>query len=325
MYTYLAKDDEMSLTSIDKSKFNLLVQAMEAIGRVHQITKAFLQQTCLDIERNDLSSIIDLTSLSKYREAFGGAYSNIPLLARSAIGKHTNVAPVLPGKLPLRNPLGKARPSSLRLTEHHMPPVSGPGHENLECFQAMLGAVTRNVGNTGGGGLLDQSNKRKRVSPSPAGSADADSGATGFGSSSTSSKNTPSGTEGDTLDSNFLHNMSTIQNHRPPSTFTVADRTHASLSVPSTNTYNGFNDIQFGSKNDMFLGTMGLGNTLEENTFDFRPFQDRVAPPPWQSTGAATFGQITESVMSQVMVTEATDSWGILCEEIDWSKEAPSQ
>ncbi|RSL56663.1 hypothetical protein CEP54_008728 [Fusarium duplospermum] len=90
VYVYLAKQNPTGgLTSIDLSNLDLIIQAMEAIARTHTITRAFLQQACLDIEHNGLNSSIRMPSLKRFRNAFGEGKSHIPMLVRSAVAKHT--------------------------------------------------------------------------------------------------------------------------------------------------------------------------------------------------------------------------------------------
>ena len=153
VYVYMAKEDSTSLTPIDIANLEVIIQAMEAIGHTHRATKAFLQQACLDVERNSLTSVIHLPNLKQYRNIFGGTGSYIPVLARVSVGRHTRVSPVLPGRLPLGNPEGRLRPMDLRLAERHLDSAP-PDAEDLEgedegggalCFRAMLGAVTRSV------------------------------------------------------------------------------------------------------------------------------------------------------------------------------------
>lgn len=143
---YVAKSNpQIGLSSKETGDLEFLIQAMETIGRHHLITQAFLQQVCADIERNGLSSIITLPSLAKYRNAFGWQSSNVPLLARSYLTKHSEIQTPLPGRLPLGLAKGTYDPS--------------------QTPQAQLSR-----GCTGGSSDDDQlneaTNKRKRASPS---------------------------------------------------------------------------------------------------------------------------------------------------------------
>lgn len=282
---------------------------MEAIGRYHQITRAFLQQACLDIERNGLSGIIQLPELNKYRDIFGGACSNIPLLARSSIGRHTEMSPVLPGKLPLGNPKGRMRPSNLRLKPPYgisIPdePVNG---EQTAQFQAMLGAVTRNISVPDvnqPGPNEEHASKRKRMSPSPipTGHVEPYSMETGI-SAGRSSACMNISQEGIPL-------VPTMSLQKQYMSLNLPDRTGSSSSSSPMNRTNGPTETHSGSSNNPSPGQMGLGNTLEENTFDFRPFQDRMIAPLWSSTTEeAIFGQVTEEMVTNALEMGSSKSW----------------
>ncbi|EFQ25024.1 hypothetical protein CGRA01v4_06675 [Colletotrichum graminicola] len=178
VYVYSAKcDPEAGVSTADLQNLKFIITAMEAIGRKHIITKAFLQQIFMDIERNGLAGIIDLPGLSNYKNQFGWTYSNIPLLARSSISKHTEIQPPLPGRLPLGNPKGTAYEPGLSGVEYEhnitmdagcfsldtKPTTTsiagGAGHPR-DIFVGYMGEVTATSG-------LDDnsSNKRRRTSP----------------------------------------------------------------------------------------------------------------------------------------------------------------
>lgn len=109
VYVYSAKCNmDTGFSTADLQNLKFIINAMEAIGRRHIITQAFLQQIFMDIERNGLSGVIDLPNLAHYKNLFGWTSSNIPLLARTSISKHTEIQPPLPGRLPLGNPKGTA-------------------------------------------------------------------------------------------------------------------------------------------------------------------------------------------------------------------------
>ncbi|KAK2003417.1 hypothetical protein LX36DRAFT_651187 [Colletotrichum falcatum] len=178
VYIYSAKcDPETGVSTADLQNLKFIITAMEAIGRKHVITKAFLQQIFMDVERNCLAGIIDLPSLSNYKGQFGWTCSNIPLLARSSISKHTEIQPPLPGRLPLGNPKGTAYEHSLTGVdyEHNITMDAG-------CFSLDAKSTTTSI--TGGAGhprgMFDRymgpvqaanelgdngSNKRRRTSP----------------------------------------------------------------------------------------------------------------------------------------------------------------
>ncbi|KAH8125900.1 hypothetical protein ACSS6W_008822 [Trichoderma asperelloides] len=167
VYVYLAKEDPSTgINPVDMSNLELIINAMEAIGRIHMTTCAFLQQACLDIDNNGLSSIIKIPVLYQYRNFFGGPASNIPLLARSPISKHTQMSSPLPGRLPLGKPLGHLRPMNIRMTKS-VPLLTGVTAQMsrmgiTESFRPALGAISRNLAPRS----TDSIHKRKREYPS---------------------------------------------------------------------------------------------------------------------------------------------------------------
>ncbi|KAK4082769.1 transcriptional regulator family: Fungal Specific TF [Trichoderma aggressivum f. europaeum] len=163
VYVYLAKQDPSSeINPADMSSLELIINAMEAMGRIHMITCAFLQQACLDIDNNGLSGRIKLPILYQYRNLFGGPASNIPLLARSPISRHTQMSSPLPGRLPLDKPLGQRRPMHLRMTKS-VPLLTGVTASMsrmgiTDSFRPALGAISRNLTPQS----TDNAHKRKR-------------------------------------------------------------------------------------------------------------------------------------------------------------------
>lgn len=148
VYVYTAKlDPQAGLSDADMSNLKLIVQAMEAISRSHYITRSFLQQLCADVERNGLSSVIRLPSLAEYRNPFGWPCSNIPLLARNHLTKHTDIQTPLPGRLPLGIQTGAVTPSPTQKQHNLDADDSSRDGRNETPTEYSL------------------SNKRKRVSP----------------------------------------------------------------------------------------------------------------------------------------------------------------
>lgn len=87
---------------------DFVIAAMEALGRTHTITRAFLRQVVVDVERNGVSNFVRLPRLDSLGDDFNAQVShNIPLVARSSISRHSEVQPPLPGRLPLGRPVGK--------------------------------------------------------------------------------------------------------------------------------------------------------------------------------------------------------------------------
>lgn len=95
---------------------------MEAISRHHDLMSIYLQYASLDIEKNNVSSMLNVPMLKKYRTIFGGLDTPyVPTISRSSISKHTSLGPVLPGRLPLGKPLGRMLPSRLKMDNGDLP------------------------------------------------------------------------------------------------------------------------------------------------------------------------------------------------------------
>ncbi|KAI1483984.1 hypothetical protein F4774DRAFT_405186 [Daldinia eschscholtzii] len=106
VYVYLCKETQTP-TNVDN--LNFVISAMQAFGKNHSITRAYLRQVVIDIERNGVNDIARLPSLDNLGPEFRIQIThNIPLLARSKISRHSQVQPPLPGRLPLGKPMGKA-------------------------------------------------------------------------------------------------------------------------------------------------------------------------------------------------------------------------
>ncbi|OTA66608.1 hypothetical protein K449DRAFT_391053 [Hypoxylon sp. EC38] len=116
VYIYLCKETH---TLTNGENLDFLIGAMEALGRNHPITKAFLRQVVADIERNGIQHIMRLPRLDNLGADFRTQIShNIPILARSKISRHSGVQPPLPGRLPLGNPVGKIINADHNQCEH---------------------------------------------------------------------------------------------------------------------------------------------------------------------------------------------------------------
>jgi hypothetical protein len=343
VYVYMAKEDSKSFTPIDRANLEVIIQAMEAIGRTHKITLAFLQQACLDVERNNLAADIRLPNLKQYRDIFAGAGSNIPLLARVAIARHTKVSPVLPGRLPLGKPEGCLRPLHMRLDQAHLEgtiPELGPEDEGTPCFRAMLGAVTRSVnpelslrrqaaaqsastkygGNETSATNDRQKQKRRRVSPSPgpedarnlnrAGTYSTSSG----GQGRTGHDFSPSAMSGASGTSNAHSTYSRFPAQHANVAAVLPDRTNSSTSSSPMNHISIGTETQTQSSHTSpgVLG-FGLGNTAEENRVDLRSLQDRVSTPIWDQ-------EILNSMNGgdPLHANYGGDPWGIMGADVDW-------
>ena len=267
---------------MDKANLESIIAAMEAIGRTHQITRAFLQQSCLDIERNNLGDILQLPSLTQYRDLYGGPASNIPLLARNAVGRHTEVSPVLPGRLPLGQPKGNVRNMKVNIPKNAYLQHVGScqsldmpaGHK---AFGPLLGAVNRNL-SVAQEQNDAHSNKRKRMSPSP----------------------TPKYASFNSLD---------VPITTQPSGFTLPDRTSPASSSSIQNRASTGAGTRSGDSSHASPSVGGLGNTREENRVDLRPFQDRISTPIWEATEEDL---MDSEWIRRVLSEENTNSWSFL-------------
>ncbi len=302
---------------MDVSNLEAVINAMQAIGRTHQLTNAFLKQACLDIERNGLSSRIRFPTLANYRTYFGDDFSGIPLLARSSVSRHSNVGSVLPGKLPLDNPLGSIPPSGPlpRGTDSTIRCLT-----NTECFQPVLGAVTRNVApivphTVNMDAATDaQGNKRKRMSASPAPDMSSNYRMQGPGKANYMSPPVASA-------ATWRFGQQTI-NENGTFTMSLPDRSGSSnasspayRSACSGSMSHGGNGA--GTGTDTYSGSSqpspstGLGNTPEENRIDLRSLQDRVTGPIWTDNDAF-MAQIAESLVNGELPGGVGSSWNFL-------------
>lgn len=83
----------------DVQNLEFLVNCMVVISKEHIITRAYLQQAMLDIERNGVVTSLDVPIAEILNK--GSCAHNIPLLARSSISSHSEMQSALPGRLPL--------------------------------------------------------------------------------------------------------------------------------------------------------------------------------------------------------------------------------
>lgn len=316
VYVYMAKRNQpVGLSPLDKSNLEIIIQAMEAIGRNHEITTSFLQQACLDIERNLLTSVLKFPTLDKYRNIFGGPEnSHIPFISRSSVSKHATVPPVLPGRLPLTGPKGKILPSHLKMGKFDPVLVdrgSGPVVKeliNADCFQPVLGAVTRNVG----GGPLDRTlHEHHQQQQQPSQSSSIGDGII----------------MGDAA--SLISNVTGVDLRNPmgDSSFVLPDRTNSSASSPPYRP--GGSDPLSGSSHTS--PGIGLGNTQEENRIDLRALQERIMTQQlwqtaqFQSVQDSMFTpQLSEAVFQMLGVEETNTTWESFNESMTWQSDMPN-
>ncbi|KAI0382903.1 fungal-specific transcription factor domain-containing protein [Hypomontagnella monticulosa] len=156
VYVYLCAETR---TATHADNLDFLITAMEALGREHLITKHFLRQVVVDIERNDIRHIVRLPRLDDLGEFNCDVSHNIPLLARSKISRHSEVQSPLPGRLPLGKPMGKIIDPANHGCEY------GTWTSQLSNIDAVSQESPHSSQPTGGNNH-NNNHKRKRTSPS---------------------------------------------------------------------------------------------------------------------------------------------------------------
>ncbi|KAK6069618.1 hypothetical protein SCUP234_10531 [Seiridium cupressi] len=111
VYIYQLKETKSAKNS---ANLDFIITAMDAIGRQHMITRAFLKQLLLDIEQNEITEVSGIPKLVDLPRIIAVGNHNIPLLTRSQTSKHSPRQPPLPGRLPLGNPQGNINNSTIR-------------------------------------------------------------------------------------------------------------------------------------------------------------------------------------------------------------------
>jgi hypothetical protein len=291
---------------------------MEASSRVNRITSVFLRQVWLDVESNGLEAKVHIPALKKYRDGYYPICSNIPMIARSAVGRNSMIAPVLPGRLPLGKPQGNLPPPNLRYSKTALPPPYSQTQHKTTTFQPVLGAVTRNISCSDSRKEAIHSQKRKRMSPSPIPSGGVGLGVGGMSARDSTGIGMDFENQGGILGPGVLGSSGTNPQHTQPGSVALPDRTSSSSSSSPLNRVSGYAETQSGSSHTS-PGIFGLGNTAEENRVDLRAFQDRIATPIWQTTAEELFlAQISGSLVNNTLSADGTDTWGILDEQLDW-------
>lgn len=166
---YIAQAENGSLKPNAKADVEFLLMAMEAIGKQHAITMAFLRQVRFDIQRAGLdglripkAAMVEDNGLpDSARSEVAACGQNIPLFARSRVSRTGGIMSPLPGRLPLKNPMGKRTmyPSAIRTPCPVYPENNAKGggqtaHASTGCYDWNNGTAN--------------ANKRRRISdPSP--------------------------------------------------------------------------------------------------------------------------------------------------------------
>ncbi|KAG6288515.1 hypothetical protein E4U46_003223 [Claviceps purpurea] len=242
VYIYLAKQSPHDgFSALDRANLETTLQAMEAIGRKHAITNAFLQQAFLDIERNDLARMLRFSAVDTFRRFFDGSVGSvIPLITRSSVSRHSKVTPVLPGRLPLSNPQGNIAPGPGGCR----PMDSGNGQKSAEPgknrfgshdsvnanrFQPVLGAVARNV-SADASRTADRTESRKRQKRPPDSSATSASFILADRTTSSTSTSSPAQGQGHASSPDFSRSSHTSDTTTPgPDNFQEEKHCHSDL------------------------------------------------------------------------------------------------
>ncbi|KAG6304307.1 hypothetical protein E4U45_001727 [Claviceps purpurea] len=242
VYIYLAKQSPHDgFSALDRANLETTLQAMEAIGRKHAITNAFLQQAFLDIERNDLARMLRFSAVDTFRRFFDGSVGSvIPLITRSSVSRHSKVTPVLPGRLPLSNPQGNIAPGPGGCR----PMDSGNGQKSAEPgknrfgshdsvnanrFQPVLGAVARNV-SADASRTADRTESRKRQKRPPDSSTTSASFILADRTTSSTSTSSPAQGQGHASSPDFSRSSHTSDTTTPgPDNFQEEKHCHPDL------------------------------------------------------------------------------------------------
>lgn len=332
VYVYLAKNEKTAsqVTAIDIANLKFIIQAMEAIGRRHEMTRSFVRQVYMDIERNNLSAKIHIPNLAKYRDTQSGVCSNIPLLTRGQVARHTAISPVLPGRLPLERPQGRLAAED-GLSDKHFtptPPNFVRDLTNTDCFQPMLGAVSRNVAvaSSDDGKQARQENRRRM--PNNANQTLADGiqyGAIGASSDHNMSRMPNMKDTYDKMAPSLAGaglwragGLSIRGSPRGDGKVLMDQMSSSSSSSPQFRGTGTGTETQSGSSHTS-PGT-GLGNTTEENRVDLRSMQNRISTPIWQPTDDMFLANNMNEPMGHPVMGAGDngDPWSFMTEELNW-------
>lgn len=325
------------ISPVDVSSLQIIVHSMEAIGRTHQITKALLQQACHDIERNSLGSKIRFPALARYRDSTLQEFASIPLLARNSVSRHAKIMPVLPGRLPLENPVGvrAEERGGARGTEAMVKKLIGS-----DCFQPVIGAVSRSVSRPAPQPIVKDvtdtytTNKRRRTSGSP-GPPDMERGPH-FMPNTNATHSNPAGAAPWVAHSNSYNNIFPLPDRSTPSSASSPAHNNTGSGGGSVHTVgiSGHSGSSHesppggaGAAIMSGLGTstiFGLGNTPEENRIDLRMFHERTITPMWSSEEEMFAAQIAQTMASNGDIPGSLNtSWNFFTGDIqpNWGRQ----
>lgn len=108
VYIYQCKETQ---SSKNIGNLDFIIAAMDAIGREHVMTRAFLKQLLLDLERNNITQISHVPRVDNLSKVIALGHHNFPILSRSHISGHSSPESPLSGRLPPGNPRRNMNPS----------------------------------------------------------------------------------------------------------------------------------------------------------------------------------------------------------------------
>lgn len=161
---YISQAENGSFKPTAKTDLEFLLTAMEAIGKQHSITMSFLRQAIFDLRQAGLGEV-RAPNVAMFEAALPGLSRNelvacghnIPLFARSRVSRSGGIMSPLPGRLPLKNPMGRR---NMFTTAINTPCPVFPENQakgSNQAAQASTGFYNCNDGNA-------NVNKRRRVS-----------------------------------------------------------------------------------------------------------------------------------------------------------------
>lgn len=326
---------------MDASSLEIVIRGMQAIARHHKITNAFLQQIFMDLDRNGLSGTVNMPWFMEMANSEWS--SNIPLLARSAVSRHSNVAPVLPGRLPLGNPQGKVVPmknSSGPLLAPRGTTATVKKLTNSDCYQPMLSAVNRNMMPSGAkkqnpvpsSESMQETtghpaNKRKRTDQSYV--SDGMNVPQTWNSNDIAQASAASSTghlSGNLFGTTTSYNSDMMDtSQQRGEMFVLPDRsTPSNSSSPAYRaTSSSLADVL--SSVSGASPAAGLGNTAEENRIDFRAFQDKITGPIWSPEEELFMKQMADSLVNGSLPGAVSEPWDFVTSDIPWQPDQQQQ
>ena len=332
VYVFLAKiNGESALTATELANLDLIFQVMEVVSRDQEVTRAFLKQACLDIERNDLADNFNFPNYGRQEEIFGNTCSEIPLMSRKLwsprdkpSSKTRRDGDVTSETSEPRRTWGSSSMSSggeggVRNQKHHAP------------LERAAGAFARIQSSTGNAKLHSSKGKESALGPNSTGFLNSSSsGTSSYNYVPIPNSNLRFGTQ-QTLRTVFpkadWHERSQTL-RRTDLSAVLPDRTNSSASSSPANRDAGASTATAthsgSSHTSPDAAQMGLGSTAQKNRVDLRPFQNTIQGSLWPATDDASFEQIADAIMDDTLAMDDSDTWGQLTADLDWAHGASS-